>query len=119
MQALPGERIEEPGRIADEQPAPAGPAAHAMADRPGARDGVERRAVAPGGGIVVGRRDARDEPVRDRVRAIAGDLGLPRGPEHDPDVHSVAGHRRDADVAVADDPHPGIASGQAAPGSAR
>ena len=38
MEALPGERVEEPGGVADEQPARSGPPRHAMPDRPGARD---------------------------------------------------------------------------------
>ena len=47
----------------------------------------------------------------DRARPVAGERVPPRPTEHDPDVDPAARHRRDADVAVAQDAHPGVAVG--------
>ena len=109
METLAGERVEEPGGVADEQPAGTGAPGHAVTERPGARDGVQRLAVAPQRRVLVGRRDGGDDGGGHRAGAVTGQRRAPRRAQHDPDVHPAAGDRRDADVAVAQDPHPRVA----------
>ena len=118
MQALAGERVEEPGRIADEQPARSGATRDAVAERPGAGDArrsARRRASAAGSSSVGGMAATiASATARAPSRASAGRHDRP---EHDPDVDPAAGHRRDPDIAVAQDAHPGVAA--ARPGRGR
>ena len=107
MEPLAGERIEEPGRVADQEPARARPAAslgRRAARRPRSRRTA--RASAPVGRVVGGRRDGRERRVADRGRPVRARVAPPRRPEHDPDVDPPAGHRREADVAVAEHDEP-------------
>ena len=60
VEALAGERVEEARRVADEEPARAGPPGHPVAERPGAGDRVaaaRRAATRPASSL--GRRDRR------------------------------------------------------------
>ena len=112
MEALAGERIEEAGRVADEQPARTRPdGSTRCAERPGARHrSVRLRPCAPAAGSSsVGGIAATIRSGDGRAPSRA-EVGPPRPPEHDADIDPAAGHRRDPDVAVAQDAHPGIAA---------
>jgi hypothetical protein len=111
VEALPGERVEEARCVPDEEPVRPRPPFDAMPDRRRTGDPVERRTVPPPARIAEARRDGRDDRTGDPLRAIAGEARPPRRTEDDADVHPAAGHRRDADVAVADEPHPRVDTG--------
>ena len=110
MEAFAGERIEETGGVADEEPAASGPPRHPVAERPGAGDRVGRFAVAPDRRVTVDRGDRGDDRIRDRARPVADERRPPRPAEHDADVDPTARDRRDPDVAVTQDAHPGVAA---------
>ncbi len=93
---------------ASNQPGP-GAAGHPMPDGPRPLDAVEGLPGAPGGRVVRRGRDRGDEPRGHGLRAVASDRRAPRRTEDDPDVDPPARDRRDADVPVADEPHPGVA----------
>ena len=52
MQPFACERIEEPGRIADQQPTGAGATRDAMTEWPGSFDGIATSTVPPVAGVV-------------------------------------------------------------------
>ena len=81
------------------QPRP-GPPRHADA-RAARRRRSCRSAASAMRGIVVGRGDGRRRSRRRRPARPPARAPPPRRPEHDPDVDPPTGHRRDADVAVA------------------
>ena len=81
------------------------------ADRPCAGDLVERRVGGARSAGSSGRwRDRGHDRRGDRPRPVPGDRPATERPQHDPDVHPPARHRRDPDVAVADQAHPRVAS---------
>ncbi len=113
VQALARERVEEPGGIADEQPARA--CASASRGGRGARPRRRRRCGRPFarrrcrpsvGGMAATIPSATAAAPR-RVRARP-----PRASEHDAHVHPSSGDRGDADVAVVEHQHPRVAFGR-------
>ena len=113
MEALAGERVEEAGRVADEQPVGAGPARDPDADRGGTLDRVADLRARPRHGVVVRRRDRRGgQPARrrSRPRSRSRDPPAPIG-EDDPDVDPAARDRREPDIAAVEHDHPGVANG--------
>ncbi len=108
MQPLARERIEESRRIADEDPAVAGPPRHRGADRPDPDRPVRDRR--PLGGRVR-RASGREDLHRDQHRAIGLDALGPRRAEDDSDVRPVAGDGREPHVPVPHDDHPGVRRG--------
>ena len=85
------ERVQEAGGIADEQPAPAGPAGHAISERPGPGDGVDAADRPP-------RRRRRRRSAAWSPRSTSATARAPRSAsrprpapaEHDPDVDPAA-----------------------------
>ena len=122
MESLPGERVEEPGGVADHQPRGAGAPGHAVAERAGAGDAVEACSRPPCRGIrrrargTVEDRDPGHDLVGDRLGPVCGETRGPAPAEDDPDVHPSAGHRGDADVPVAEHAHPRVGAGIAGDG---
>ena len=91
MQALAGERVEEPGRVADEQPAATG-----APRRPGRRAATRPRsrrsrgAVDQSTGSSRGPRDRCQHRADRRLRALAPEPLAATAAEHDPDVDPAA-----------------------------
>ena len=117
MQALAGERVEEPGRIADEQPALAGPARHPLAKRRCPGDLVAwllpLRQSASGSSAARGMAP-QDRPGDSRgavVRQFAPSAGAG---EDDADVQAPAGDGCDAAVGTVEHDHPPVARRDAA-----
>ena len=109
VEALAGERVEEPRGIAREQPAGSGTAGHSMPDRPRPLDAVQGGLGAPRGRVVRRGRDRGDEPRGHGLGTVASHRRAPRRTEDDPDVDAPTRDRRDADVPIADEAHPGVA----------
>ncbi len=104
MEAFARERIEEPGRVPDQEPARPGASGHATAQRRRAGELVAAFGVTPRGGSSAAGGTAATTGIRDGRRAVPGEPRTPRGPEHDPDVDAPAGNRGDPDVAAVESP---------------
>ncbi|MDQ3127197.1 MAG: hypothetical protein M3Q66_01890, partial [Chloroflexota bacterium] len=85
MQALAGERIEKAYGVADEEPAWAGAASDAAADRGGTGHVIASLGGGPGRPVVGGGRDRREDRARRGDGAVAGQAAVPFRPEDDPD----------------------------------
>ena len=98
MESLAGERVEEPGGVADQQPARAGAARHAMTERRGAGERVGRRASRQGAGSpsVAGTAATIES-------ATAGAMRRAPPPERPSTIPTLTRHRhrRDPEVPVA------------------
>ena len=91
MEALAGERVEEPGRVADEQPAVARAGGHPAADRRRALEPIADPWRRPRHRVVVGGRDRGHHRAGDRGRALAPEPLAPApARQHDPDVDPAA-----------------------------
>ena len=75
MEPLAGERVEEPDRVPDEEPARAGPPRDPDAERRRARDRVAAPAGPPRPGSSPGGRDGGDDRLGDAGRAVASPAG--------------------------------------------
>ena len=104
MEALAGERIEEPDGVSDQEPARPGPTRHPAAEWGGPGQLVAALRAAPLARIVVGRRDGRHDRVGHRGGALAGEPFPPRPTQDDPDVDPPTGYRGDPDIAAVEHP---------------
>ena len=108
VQAFPGERVEEPGGVADHEPVRPGPPLDAAAERARTRDRVGCLAGSPRFPDTGERRHRRQQRRSGGRRAVGGEATAPCSAcHHDADVDPPAGHGRDPAVgAIAEHDHP-------------
>ena len=97
MKPFPGKRVEEPGRVADEQPAVTRSPRDAMSDRGGTLDPIAAR------------QSSRVDFGDDGRRALGAQPPQPATAEDDPDVQPVARDGRETAVAAVEHQHSGRA----------